>query len=77
MKLQQEFGHDQRFKMDKRFLESDDEMESTSKTPSIEEDDLANELKEEKLLSMKVLQDVLGKNSVFVEETEDARNLYR
>ncbi len=63
--------------MDKRFLESDDEMESTSKTPSIEEDDLANELKEEKLLSMKVLQDVLGKNSVFVEETEDARNLYR
>jgi hypothetical protein len=77
MKLQQKFGHDQRFKMDERFLESDDEIESISKTPVFEEDDLDNQLKEEKLLSFKVLQDVLGTNSVFVDENGDARNLYR
>ena len=77
MKLQHKFGHDERFKMDGRFLESDDEMESLSKTSLIEEDDLNNELKEEKLLSLKVLQDVLGTNSGFFEENEDARNLYR
>ena len=77
MKLQQKFGHDQRFKMDERFLESDDEMELTSNTPDFQEDDLSNQLKEEKLLSLKVLNDVLGSNSVFFEEDEDARNIYR
>ena len=77
MKLQQKFGHDQRFKMDERFLESDDEMELTSNTPDFQEDDLGNQLKEEKLLSLKVLNDVLGSNSVFVEEDEDARNIYK
>ncbi|XP_028402233.1 nucleolar protein 8-like [Dendronephthya gigantea] len=77
MKLQQTFGHDQRFKMDERFLESDDEIESTLETPILEEDDLAQQLKDEKRLSLKVLQDVLGTNSVFLEESEDSRNLYR
>lgn len=77
MKLQHKFGHNERFKMDERFLESDDEMESMSKASLIEEDDLNNELKEEKRLSLKVLQDVLGANSGFVEVNEDARNLYR
>ena len=77
MKLQHKFGHDERFKMDERFLESDDEMESMSKTSVIKEDSLDDELKEEKRLSLKVLQDVLGTNSVFVEENEDTRNVYR
>lgn len=77
MKLQQKFGHDQRFKMDERFLESDEEMESTQKSPMVLEDELNNQLQEEKLLALKVLQDVLGTNSVFVEENEDSRNLYR
>jgi hypothetical protein len=77
MKLQQKFGHDRRFKMDERFLESDDDMESTSKPLVFEEDELSNQLKEEKMLSLKVLHDVIGTNSVFVEENEDARNIYR
>ena len=77
MKLQQKFGHDQRFKMDERFLESDDEMESTSNAPDFQGDDLSIQLKEEKLLSFKVLNDVLGSNSVFFKEDEDARNVYR
>lgn len=77
MKLRQKFGRDQRFEMDERFLESDDEIESTSEKPILEKDDLAQQLEEEKRLSLKVLQDVLGANSVFVEENEDSRNLYR
>lgn len=77
MKLQHKFGHDERFKMDERFLESDDELQSKSETSVVENDSLDGDLKEEKLLSLKVLQDVLGTNSVFVEENEDARNVYR
>ena len=63
--------------MDERFLESDDDMEFTSKPQVFEEDELSNQLKEEKMLSLKVLHDVIGTNSVFVEENEDARNIYR
>ena len=78
MKLQQKFGHDQRFKMDERFLESDDELESETNTAVLKEDELDKQLKEEKLLSLKVLQNVLGTNSVFIEDNDlDARNLYR
>lgn len=77
MKLQQKFGHDQRFKMDERFLENDGEMDSTSKTPVLEQDNLDIDLKEEKLLSLKVLQAVLGGNSFFGERNDDTRNLYK
>lgn len=89
MKLQQTFGHDIRFKMDERFLESDEELDfdpknnlnqQTKKRPFSEVgegDEIDKQLQEEKLLSFKVLQEVLGRNSVFVEETDDYRNHYR
>ena len=77
MKLQQTFGHDERFKMDERFLDSDREMETKSQTPVFEKDDLSKELTEEKIMSLKILSDVLGTNSMWVGENEDPRNLYR
>ena len=75
--------------MDERFLESDEELDSDAKTdfdnqtekrPSFDVsngDDIDQQLKEEKQLSLKVLQKVLGSNSVFSGEDEDSRNQYR
>ncbi|XP_046851844.1 nucleolar protein 8-like [Xenia sp. Carnegie-2017] len=75
MAMQQRFGHDMRFKMDERFLDSDDE--SKSENDIRMGDDIDEELKQEKQLSWKVLHEVLGQNFMTIEDEKDIRNVYR
>ncbi|XP_046862311.1 nucleolar protein 8-like [Xenia sp. Carnegie-2017] len=75
MAMQQRFGHDVRFKMDERFLDSDDE--SKSENDIYMGDDIDEELKQEKQLSWKVLHEVLGQTLLTIEDEKDIRNVYR
>ncbi|XP_028853197.1 nucleolar protein 8 isoform X2 [Denticeps clupeoides] len=60
MQLQSRFGTDERFQMDSRFLESDDETEVVAKNAPLEP--MEDELIEEKKKNLDILQSVLNIN---------------
>ncbi|KAG7478128.1 hypothetical protein MATL_G00077170 [Megalops atlanticus] len=71
MQLQSRFGTDERFRMDSRFLESDDELNIAEETPA--HSGVEVQLEEEKKKSLDILQTLLNINVHSAETSKETR----
>lgn len=79
LKLQRKFGDDERFRLDERFAEVDDdeERDDVGGEDKYEEDGDEGDLESEKTKALSILENVLGNMLPAKKNTEDKKTKFR